>query len=389
MAINSTIRVLHSFGSLGKGGIETWLMNILRLHPKELQFDFFLNNLGGAYESEAVSYGCRIHHAPPIRRLKKYLSFLGKVLIENNYDVLHVHGEEFMGDMMKVAAKSGIAMRIAHCHNTVLARGKQGLEIKIRSVRFKTLDRYRIQKYATDIAACSTDAGRFLLGANWDKDQRCKPLYCGVPLNYFAAALKNNTRKEFRLSHDIPIDAIVVGHAGSMGPSFQKNHYFIVNIFRELAKRNNRYFLYMAGDGPLRPDIARLVNEYNLQDRVLMPGLCNDVPSLMVHGFDVHLLPSLYEGLPVVGMEAVASGLFTVCSDTITRDFTDFLSKRVITVSLKSDPAEWADRVEEAIKNRISVEEGIAIIEKSPFSIISSMNNMINLYRSRLKNHKN
>jgi glycosyltransferase involved in cell wall biosynthesis len=385
MTSKKTIRVLHSFGSLGRGGIETWLMNILRLHPEDLKFDFIIGTLGGDYEEEAKSYGCRIHHAPPIRQLSKHLHFLKEVLAANWYDVFHIHGEEFMGDASKVAAKVGVPVRVAHCHGTALARGKKSLEMKIRSLRFRTLDRSRIFTYATDIAACSSDAGRFLMGRHWDTDPRCKALYCGVPLDHFEQAMTNSTRSELRSVHCIPNDAIVVGHAGSMGPSPVKNHLFLVDIFQELAKRDDRYYLYLAGDGPLRPAIEQAVSDRGLKGRVIMSGLCHDVPSLMVHGFDVHLLPSLHEGLPIVGMEAVAAGLYTVCSDTITRDFTECFGSRVTTVSLSSAPEFWADRVEEALFKRISTQEGIALVEQSPFSIKSSMQSLIDTYRNTLE----
>src|SRR3990172_2611413 len=104
-------------------------------------------------------------------------------------------------------------------------------------MRFKTLDRSRILNHATDIVACSTDAGRFLVGDLWDNDVRCKPLYCGIPVENFEKTLQESQREQFRNSHGIPDDAIVVGHVGSMGPSRQKNHFFLLEIFRELARR--------------------------------------------------------------------------------------------------------------------------------------------------------
>ena len=384
MAPKSPIRVLHVFGSLGKGGIETWLVNILRTGSKDVKFDFLVEAREGAYEAEVKSYGCTIHRAPPIRHLRESMRSLEWVLRENKYDVLHVHGEEFLGDSMKAGARAETPVRVAHCHNTVLARGKKSFEMKIRAARFKTLDRYRILSYATDVTACSSDAGRFLVGHHWESDARCKALYCGIPLEQFDKALVTSSRQEFRKLQGIPDDAIVIGHAGSMGPSPQKNHLFLLEIFRELAKRNDRYFLYMAGDGPLRLRIEQIIQQNDLQGRALMPGLCNDVPSLMVHGFDVHLLPSLQEGLPVVGLEAVASGLYTVCSDTITKDFTEFFSERVMPVSLGANPSVWADKVEEAVQKRLSVGEGVALLKNSPFSIQASLNNMLGMYRDRL-----
>ena len=385
MTSNRPIRVLHCFGSLGKGGIETWLINILRLRPDELEFDFLLGTLGGAYEAEARSYGCHIYQAPPIRQLNNSLRFLGQTLASNSYNVLHCHGEEFMGDFIKVAFNAGVPVRVAHCHGTALARGKKNAEMMLRTLRFRTLDRMRIMNYATDIVAASNDSGRFLMGRHWKSDPRCRALYCGVPLADFENALIRWTRADFRASQGIPQDAIVLGHAGSMGPAPVKNHYFLLEIFRELARRDNRYLLYMAGDGPLRPGIAKAVHHYGLQGRTLMPGLCNDVPSLMVHGFDVHILPSLQEGLPVVGLEAVASGLYTVCSDTITKDFTEFFSQRVMPVSLAANPSVWADKVEEAVRMRITVAEGVALMKNSPFSIQASLNNMLGMYQHRLQ----
>jgi glycosyltransferase involved in cell wall biosynthesis len=163
-----------------------------------------------------------------------------------------------------------------------------------------------------------------------------------------------------------------------------KNHEFLLKVFAELAKRDSRYYLFLAGDGPKRPILQREVATQNLQPRVFLPGIISDVPSLMVHGFDVHVLPSLYEGLPIVGLEAAASGLYTVCSDTITEDYTKRLSQRVKAVSLTQTVKYWADEVEKGVAKRISVREGVAIIQASPFSIASSFDNLLALYQRRL-----
>ncbi len=389
----SQLKVLHRLWKLDPGGIETWLLNLARLKPGDVQFDFVVEEPGGRYEEELRAVGSRVFCLSPKSRLRKRLEISGlalrsrsldKVLAESGYDVFHVHGEEFLGDALTVAAEAGIPVRVAHCHGSVLARGTRNPEMAIRSVRFRTVDRRRILKHATDICAVSSEAGRFLIGEHWGTDSRCTLLHCGIPLDQFRAVAEVGDRSRYRGSLGIPRDGIVIGHVGSMGPSPVKNHRFLVEVFDALARRDSRYCLCLAGDGPLRPEIERDVSRRGLQKRVFMPGVSNDVPALMVGGFDVFVLPSFYEGLPVVGLEAVAAGLHTVCSDTITGDFTARFSGRVTAVSLKASPSEWADLVEAALKKRVAPAEGVAIIENSPFSIEASLSAMVNMYRSRL-----
>jgi glycosyltransferase EpsF len=306
------------------------------------------------------------------------------VLDGNQYDVYHSHGDEFLGDGVKVAAMAAVPVRIAHCHGTVLARGKGGVEMHIRSWRQKTLERARILRHATNILACSNDAGRYLVGRYWDEDPRCRPLYCGVPLEQFTIALNMWSRDKYRVAHGIRPDAFVVGHVGSMGPSPVKNHHFMLEVLRELVRRDERFYLYLAGDGPDRPALQRKIEEMRLDSRVIMPGLCEDVPSLMVHGFDVLLLPSLWEGLPVVGLEAVASGLFTICSDSITRDFTGYFPGRIARLSLSEKVSHWADEVADGVEKRVDTQVGIELLKGSPFSIHNSLRNLLDIYQQHL-----
>ncbi len=391
------LRVLYSVGSLDRGGIETWLMNILRQQSEEITVDFILGISGGVFEDEAKSYGCQMYYLPQKSRLQKRLDIIGlgkrshvleDLLEANRYDVFHAHGDEFFGDAMKTAARSGVPVRVAHCHNTHLARGKKGPEMALRRLRFDLWDRFLTRKYSTDIVACSNDAGQNFMGKHWATDPRCKTVYCGVPIDHFKTASKKWAKDEFRKKNGIPCDAIVIGHVGSMDLTPQKNHEFLLKIFIEISKRDERYCLYMAGDGPRRAHLVETVRDSGLQGRIFLPGLCDDVPSLMVHGFDVHLLPSLFEGLPVVGLEAVASGLHTVCSDTITADFTDYFCGRVTQVALSADISVWVDKVMEGGNKKIPAHEGVAIIERSPFSIKSSLNDVLGLYKHRLMGNR-
>ncbi|MGD0262274.1 MAG: glycosyltransferase [Verrucomicrobiota bacterium] len=392
------IRVLHSLGSLRRGGIETWLINVLRQRHPQMQMDFILQEApgtGGDYEREALAAGCVIHHYTPASWITKRLRILGlapadltlrDVLRAGNYDALHVHGEEFIGDTVKQAAHAGTPVRVTHCHHTMLARGKRGPEMWVRSVRHRTIERNLTLRYATDLVACGRDAGRLMLGDAWGKDPRCQVIYCGVTLGAFERALSQTTRAELLARYALPPDAKVIGHAGSMGPV--KNHSFLVRIFAELAKRDPRYYLFMAGDGRLRPTIEKQVRAFGLYDRARMPGLVADIPELMIHLFDVHVLPSLAEGLPVVVIEASAAGLFTVCSNTITSELGEHLPGHLEYVSLAAPVATWADAVEAGLRRRMLPKQAWGTVRSTPLCIESSVEALVAMYRSRLDQHR-
>lgn len=396
MSVQRPIRVLNVVGSLNRGGIETWLMNVVRQRHPELQLDFLLGaqpGESGDYEREARQAGCRIYHYPPSSRLVKRLRILGlartprtlaETLQAGGYDVVHVHGDEFNGDRLKESAEAGTAVRVAHCHHTKIARGKGGPEMWIRWARYLTLDRARTLRYATDLVACGREAGHLMVGSKWETDSRCRVIYCGVPLTAFDKTFSTASRGEFLLRYALPSDAIVIGHAGSMGPGRVKNHSFLVEVFAELARRDKRYHLVMIGDGPLRSDIRLQVETLGLSDRVRMPGLVNDVPSHMVHLFDVHVLPSLAEGLPVVAIEAAAAGLYSILSDRITNELADHLPGRTEQLPLEAPLATWADRMVQGVARRESPFAGIARVRATPLSIDQSVQDLVNLYRARL-----
>jgi glycosyltransferase involved in cell wall biosynthesis len=390
------IRVLHSVGSLNRGGIETWLMQVVRQRHPELKLDFILSaqpGESGDYEREARAAGCVIHYRPTESRLRKRLRILGlaptpttlgDTLRAGQYDVLHVHGDEFNGDTVKEAFGAGTPVRVAHCHHTQIARGKGGPEMWVRWARYLTLDRARTMRYATDLVACGRDAGHLMVGDRWETDSRCRVIYCGVTLAAFDRALTQTSRADLLARHQLPADAIVVGHAGSMGPVPVKNHSFLVRAFAELAKRDSRYHLFMAGDGPLRPQIEAEVHALGIANRVRMPGLLPDVPAHMTHLFDVHVLPSLAEGLPVVAIEAAAAGLYSVLSDRITNELADHLAGRTEQVALESSLIIWADRIEHGITQRESPLVGIARVRATPLSIERSVQDLVDMYRRRI-----
>jgi glycosyltransferase involved in cell wall biosynthesis len=390
------LRTLHVVGSLRRGGIETWLMNVIRQKNPNLQIDFVLGakpGESGAYEEEALRLGSIIHYLPTQSRLAKRLNiigltkshhFLGKIIKDGCYDIVHAHGEEFNGDTMKEAFIAGAKVRVAHCHSTVLARGRGGPEMWLRWLRHITLDRYRLLKYGTDFVACSRDAGRFLLGSGWDAKPSARVIYCGIPLDAFIETQSKNLRADLLSKYNLPSDAIIVGHAGSMGPTPVKNHPFLVKVFAELAKRDKRYYLFMAGDGPLKPFIQTEVDSLGLTERVRMPGVIKDIPSLMTHLFNVHVMPSTAEGFGITVTEATAAGLASVISDALPAEVSERFSGRTHRLSLSASFETWADQIEKAIGEQESPQLGLQRVKQTPLCLDQSIQEVINLYRNRL-----
>jgi glycosyltransferase involved in cell wall biosynthesis len=149
----------------------------------------------------------------------------------------------------------------------------------------------------------------------------------------FSPEVRSQVRGELGLG-----DELVLGHVGRFVP--QKNHDFLMDIFAETAKRSPEVKLLLMGTGPLEDQVRRKVNELGLTDRVHFLGVRSDVNRIL-QAVDVFVLPSLYEGLGIVAVEAQATGVRCVISDTVPTvcamtDLVEF-------AALSESPAHWAD----------------------------------------------
>ena len=233
-----------------------------------------------------------------------------------------------------------------------------------------------MRHYATAGLAASGKAAAALFGLEWQADPRWRVLYYGIDLSPFR---EGADRREIRAELTIPEDAFVIGHVGSF--TEQKNHAFLVEIAAEVVRRRPDARLLLVGDGPLRPDIERKVAELGLTGKVIFAGLRADVPRLMLGAMDVFLLPSLYEGLPVVGMEAQAAGLPFLVSDAVTGEL-DVVGPLLRRLSLSQPAPAWAEAVL-AVRDSspaISRSEALAMMEKSPFDVTGSVSALAEVY---------
>ncbi|PSA97674.1 glycosyltransferase family 1 protein [Bacillus halotolerans] len=335
---NSQQRVLHVLGGMNRGGAETMVMNLYRkMDRSKVQFDFLTyRNDPCAYDEEILSLGGRLFYVPSIGQSNP-LTFVKNVrnIIKENgpFSAVHAHTDFQTGFIALAARLAGVQVRVCHSHNTSWKTGfnwKDRLQLMV----FRRL----ILAYATELCACGEDAGRFLFGRSNMERKRVHLLPNGIDLDLFSPAGQAADEKKAR---GIASDRLIIGHVARFHEV--KNHAFLLKLAVHLKKRGVRFQMILAGDGPLREQMEEEARRLNLLSDVLFLGTEEHIHELM-RTFDVFVMPSLYEGLPVVLVEAQASGLPCIISDTITEKVDTGLGL-VKRVSLSKPMDIWAETI--------------------------------------------
>ena len=337
-AKDEPIRVASVIGRYIGGGVEAVTINYYRnIDKNKVQLDFICDedSTNIPYE-EIEEMGGKIIIIPSYSKPFKYHKELKRVLKEGNYKIVHSNINTLSVFSLFAAKCAGVPVRIAHSHSTTNKKEK-------KKNLMKQVLRPFSKVFATDYMCCSELAGRWLFG---DKEYDKGNVYLlnnAIDLDKFK--YNETLRKKKRKELGIKDDTLVIGHIGRFVA--QKNHDYLIDIFSEIHKKNNNSILLLAGQGPLMEDIKNKVKELNLEDSVKFLGQRNDANELY-QAFDVFLLPSLYEGLPVVGVEAQAAGLLCYLSNDMTKetkvlDITKFMS-------LNNTPKEWANNILDDVK---------------------------------------
>lgn len=333
MRNNEPIRVAQIMGKWIGGGVESVVMNYYRhIDRTKIQFDFICDedSTNIPYE-EIEKLGGRVILIPPYQKLFKYHNKLKKILKDGNYKIVHSHINTLSIFSLFAAKCAGVPVRIAHSHSTTNKKEKKKNLLKQALRPFS-------KEFATDYMCCSELAGRWLFGNKEYDKGNVYLLNNAIDLDKFKYDEKIRSEKRKKLN--ISDDTLVIGHVGRFVE--QKNHRFLIDIFNEIHKQNSNSILLLAGQGPLMEEIKSKVESLGLEKFVIFLGQRNDIDELY-QAFDVFCLPSLYEGLPVVGVEAQATGLLCIFSDDMTKetkvlDTTEFLS-------LKQSAEEWAYKI--------------------------------------------
>lgn len=360
------IRVLQVLTNLDRGGMETMTMNLYRHIDRErVQFDFLLHrSKEGDYEEEARSLGANVFRVPRQNPLSTgYWRALDGFFSEHPYRVVHAQLDCMSALPLAVAKRHGVPVRIAHSHNS-----HQEHDIKYP---MKMICKRFIQREATDLFACGLDAGRWMFGTDEFKVVRNA---IDVDAYAFNAERRERVRRELCLGDD----TLVVGHVGRFVPA--KNHAFILEVIAETLKLRPDAVLVLVGDGELRAEMERRVEVLGISSNVHFLGVRSDVADLM-QAMDVFLMPSIYEGLPLVLVEAQAAGLPCVISNSIPADC-DLLGSSITRLSLDAPVVEWAATVARASGETIR-SDGAEIVRRSGFEARETANWLGSFYLER------
>ena len=304
------IRVAQVIGKAVISGVDSVVMNYYRHIDRScVQFDFFMDGYNKTLiDEEILDLGGRIIKLEPYEKsMRTNMNQCRAAFEKNGYTIVHSHLNTLSVFPLYAAYRAKVPVRIAHSHSTTSRdEWKRNLMKQVLRPFSKT--------FATHYAACADYTARWLFGARAVRNNQVRLIKNAVDTASFL--LNENARQRIRKEFNLE-NRFVIGHVGRF--MFQKNHDFIVRVFAEAYRQNKNAALLLVGTGELESDIRRLVKALGIEQAVFFAGLRRDIPDFF-NAFDVFFLPSRYEGLPVVGIEAQAAGLPCLMSDAVTKD---------------------------------------------------------------------
>lgn len=312
-------------------------------------------------EKKIEELGCEIVQLPSRRKSPiVYFFSLAHFIRKNNIEVIHAHGNSATLSIELLAGfLGGCKRRIAHSHNT-----------RCDQVRADKMLRPLFNLLYTDALACGNEAGLWLFD-----NRKFKVLKNGRNVKKYSFSLEK--RNEMRKRLDIS-DCIAIGHVG--GFFEQKNHKFLIKIFREVLNRKPNAKLFLIGDGPLKDEIMKNVSD--IRKSVIFVGTVDNVNDYM-QAMDIMVLPSLFEGLPLVAIEWQINGLPSLLSNTITEDCN--ITNMVRFESLEEAPYIWTNDILEMLEkeNRLeNSQKAISLVRKNGFDIYDNAKILEKIYKS-------
>ena len=300
--------VCHIVSGLKAGGVETMIYNYCKNLKNDYNF-FLLYQHEPSQKNikEFSKIGFKLQRIPSKIKhpIKNYIETLN-YLKNNSIDIVHCHMTLMNLIPLLAAKRLKIKVRICHSHNSDVRNKNFLVKIIEKVLKITCINN------ATNLVACGEDAGKYMFGKR-------KYLILNNAMDLDLYKYNPSSRKKIRNAYNISNEEILIGHIGRF--TDQKNHKFLIEIFEKIISTSNKtkYKLMLLGDGELKNEIEELVIEKHLNDLVIFTGIVSN-PNDYYSAFDIFLLPSLWEGLPVVSIEAQISGLICGFSNNIDKN---------------------------------------------------------------------
>lgn len=364
------MRILHVMASCSKGsGVAQVVMRYYRQMHTEVTFDFLVYwDVEDSFKEEIEQYGGHVYveGKPGITQMPAFARRFGEILTEHEeaYTAVHLHDLCLNLALFPVAKKHNITRRIAHSHTTKFS------EVWLNALRNRVLF-YPVRFLATDFMACSYSAGEVVFG---------KKICNGSRFNIIKNAIdpsKNLYKQEERekILKELGIESgLVVGHVGRFSP--QKNHFFLLDVFFEVQKIVEDAKLLLVGDGPRFYEIKQKSEELGIGHKVIQTGVRSDVGALL-SAMDVFVLPSIFEGLGNVLIEAQCNGLPCIASSVVPQEAAVLPSYQ--TLALDQSAKDWAQAIVDCANGREAQPQ--EYLEQTGYDIVSAANKLLQIYR--------
>ena len=366
------IRVLHIFGIMNMGGAETMMMNVYRhIDRTKIQFDFLcMNEEKGDYEDEIKELGGRIYKIPAPSKVGYVEHIKGIINIckmYGPYQAIHIPTMFHSGIVCLAAFIAKIPIRIVHAHTT----SEEEKTIKRKIYNF--VCRRLINIFSTVKIACGEAARDFLFGKTNRVKKQVIILKNGINIGNFSH-IDEKKKIEIRNQLEIEKNQFIIGHVGRFVKV--KNHEFFIKLAKSLDKEN--YKILLVGDGELKGDIENKIKEKHLENKFILTCKRKDI-NVIMSIMDIFVMPSLYEGFPMVLIEALASGKNCVVSDNISKEV-DIDEGSIDFANLNDDIQIWIDKIIKQTRKKVDMKSRIKILEDNGFSIENTTDILTKIY---------
>lgn len=309
-------------------GVSVFAISYFRtIDHDKVQMDFALyHDVQSPYTSEIERNGGKIYILPSVTNIKQHITFCKRLLREGEYQVIHDNVQVISLPIMAIAKKQHIPVRILHSHSTRMS------EYKWKAVRNKLVFPILLTQSNVHFA-CGEKAGKAMFK---------KQPFVVIPNTISPSSVRfgPKTRRKIRSMMNVSDDTIILATVGRATPP--KNPLFALSVIRKLHERGLDIMYWWIGGGPMDQEMRDYIQKNNMEEYVRLLGPRNDMHELY-QALDLFFLPSVFEGLPLTGIEAQAYGLPCVMSDSITKElvYTDLVEF----VSLDSSIEKWVDTI--------------------------------------------